>query len=94
MRPSFRFFAKDPHPTKQKSYGCLTGRGSEPEKADFTSYSGIFQSRSGPLRLEGSLDVAFLDKHIFTPADAHRIGADFAKNVFKEESKLFSASNG
>jgi hypothetical protein len=76
----FRSVAKDPDPTKQKSYGYLTCGGSEPRKADFRPCSLIFRLSGGSSALEDLLEVAIPGKHVFRLDGAHRIAGDIARD--------------
>jgi hypothetical protein len=88
-----RSAAKDPETTKQKSYRYLTGGGSQPRKADFTRYSGIFRLRGGSSTSEDSLEVVVRGKHVLHPRV--RIGlALISQGTVKEASKLFFAASG
>jgi hypothetical protein len=60
-----------PNATEQKGYGYLAGSGSQPKKANFTHWAGIFRLRGGSLTSKDSLEVAVPGKHGFAPDGAH-----------------------
>jgi hypothetical protein len=76
----FGSIAKDPDTTKQKSYGYLTGTGSQSRNVNFARCSGIFRLRGGSSTLKDSLKAAIPGKFVVTPDGVHQIAVDFAED--------------
>jgi hypothetical protein len=88
----FGSVAKNPDPTKQKSYGYLTGGGLQPRNVDFARCSGIFRMRGGSSPSEDSLKVAVPGKFVVVPDGAHRIAVDFAEDCQGSVESFFASS--